>query len=195
MHVYLYSFFSFFLDLYINQQGLALLPSAGHALPSHYIGSGANHSLCVCLSQLISLFLFPPPLAIFLFHSLRQLPSPTCPQSALIIFSSGMYSISPVLLSIFLLLFFPPLPTLSHSSVLPPPVSSHFLRSPPSLIAYCLLLLFFVSTVKDLDTEKYVHLVSISLYVTRMFLYGVCWAACATVSQPRAGLTTGGEWR
>lgn len=102
-------FFFFFLDLYINQPGLTLLPSAGHALPSHYIGSGANHSLCVSVSANLS-FLFPPPLAIFLFHSLRQLPSPTCPQSALIIFSSGMYSISPVLLSISLLLFIPPSP-------------------------------------------------------------------------------------
>lgn len=100
----------FFLDLYINQQSLTLLPSAGHALPSHYIGSEANHSLCVSVSANLSLFFFPPPLAVFLFHSLRQLPSPTCPQSALIIFSSGMYSISPVLLSISLLLFFPPSP-------------------------------------------------------------------------------------
>lgn len=104
-----------------------LFPSAGRALPSHYIGSRTNHRLCVSVSPNLSLFSLLS-LVIFLFHSLRQLPSPTGPQSTLITFSSCMYSISLALLSI--LGFFSP-SYLSQSSVLPPPVSSHSLRSPP----------------------------------------------------------------
>lgn len=118
------------LDLYINQV-LMLLPSAGRALPSHYTGSRTNHRLCVSVSPNLSLFSLLS-LVIFLFHSLRQLPSPPGPQSTLITFSSRMYSISLALLSISHSRFFFFLPSyLSHSSVLPPLVSSHSLRSPP----------------------------------------------------------------
>lgn len=104
-----------------------LFPSAGQALPSHYTGSRTNHRLCVSVSPNLSLFSLLS-LVIFLFHSLRQLPSPTGPQSTLITFSSRIYSISLTLLSI--LFFFSP-SYLSHSSVLPTPVSSHSLRSAP----------------------------------------------------------------
>lgn len=151
------------LDLYINQQGLMLFPSAGWALPSHYTGSRTNHRLRVSVSPNLSLFSLLS-LVIFLFHSLRQLPSPTCPQSTLITFSSHMYSISLALLSISLLFFSPSY--LSQSSVLPPPVSSHSLRSPPCWLHIVSCCVFFFSLslsfslVKDLDTEKYVHLVS-----------------------------------
>lgn len=117
------------LDLYINQQGLMLFHSAGRALPSHYAGSRTNHRLCVSVSHNLCLFSLLS-LVIFLFHSLRQLPSSSNPQSTLITFSSHLYSISLSLLSIFLLCFFSPF-YLSYSSVLPPPVSSHSLRSPP----------------------------------------------------------------
>lgn len=149
-------------DLYINQQGLILFPSVGRALPSHYTGSRTNHRLCVSVSPNLSLFSLLS-LVIFLFHSLRQLPSPTGPQSTLITFSSSMYSISLALLSISPLVFFF-LPSICHTPALPPPVSSHSLRSPTCWlhIVSCSTFLFLsLSSVKDLDTEKYVHLVSI----------------------------------
>lgn len=111
--------------------------------------SPITHSLC--LSPLISLFSLPSPV-IFLFHSLRQLPSPTCPQAAVITLSSPMRSCqSPC--------YFFPLSYLSLSSVLPPPGSSRSLRSPPCWL-HIVFMVFFLSLVKDLDTEKYVHLVS-----------------------------------
>lgn len=75
-------FIYFFLDLYINQQGLALLPSAGHALPSHYIGSGANHGLCVSVSANLSLFFFllhSPSFSFILSDSSPPLPAHSLP--------------------------------------------------------------------------------------------------------------------
>lgn len=105
-----------------------LFPSAGQALPCHYSGRRTNQSVCVSVSVNLSLF-SPLSLVIFPFHSPRQLPSPTCPQSPLITFSSRMCSISLALLSISLL--FLSLSYLSHPSVLPPRVSAHSLRSPP----------------------------------------------------------------
>lgn len=152
------------LDLRRNQQSLMLFPSIGWALPSHYTGSTTNQRLGVSVSHNLPLFSLLS-LVIFLLHSVRQLPSPSDPQSTLITFSSRVYSISFALLSISLLVFFS-LSYLSHSSVLPPPVCSYSLRSPPYWlhIVLCYTFLFFVSfsLVKDLDTEKYVHLVSIS---------------------------------
>ena len=117
------------LDLYLNQV-LMLLPSAGRALPSHYTGSRTNHRLCVSVSPNLSLFSLLS-LVIFLFHSLRQLPSPPGPQSTLITFSSRMYSISLALLSISLLSFsfFFLSSYLSHSSVLLPPLLSPLILS------------------------------------------------------------------
>lgn len=89
-----------------------LFPSAGQALPSHYSGSRTNHSLRLSVSTNLTLFSLLS-LVIFFFHSLRQLPSPSCPQSALITFSSRMYSISLAFLSISLSSP-PPLSYLSH---------------------------------------------------------------------------------
>lgn len=131
------------LDLYINQQCLMLFPSTGWALPSHYTGSTTNHRLCESVSHNLPLFSLLS-LVIFLLHSVRQLPSPTDPQSTLITFSSRMYSISHALLSISLLFFFSLFLYLSHSSVLPPPVSSYSLRSPPYWlhIVLCYMFLF-----------------------------------------------------
>lgn len=119
-----------------NQKDLMLFPSSGRALPSHYTGSRTNHRLRVSVSPNLSLFSLLS-LVIFLFHSLRQLPSPTCPQSTLITFFSCVYFIS---------LFFPP-SYLSHSSILPPLVSSHSLRSSPCWlhIVSCCMFLFFLS--------------------------------------------------
>ena len=144
-----------------------LFPSVGQALPSHYTGSRTNHRLCVSVSPNLSLFSFLS-LVIFLFHSLRQLPSPTGPQSTLITFSSCMYSISLALLSISWVFFL----SLLSVTVLFAPSSCLLSFSQVSnlLIAHCFMLcvslcfIFFVSfsLVKDLDTEKYVHLVSIS---------------------------------
>lgn len=149
VHVYV------FLDLYINQPGSMLFPSAGQALPSHYSGSRTNHSLRLSNLTLFSLL----SLVIFFFHSLRQLPSPSCPQSALITFSSRMYSISLAFLSISLSSPPPPHSPICHTSL------SSLLLSPLILsglhLADCTLFSFF-SIVKDLDTEKYIHLVSIS---------------------------------
>lgn len=133
-----------------------LFPSAGQALPSHYSGSRTNHSLRLSVSTNLTLFSLLS-LVIFFFHSLRQLPSPSCSQSALITFSSRMYSISLAFLSISL--SFPPPSPICHTSL------SSLLLSPLILsglhLADCTLFSFF-SIVKDLDTEKYIHLVSIS---------------------------------
>lgn len=117
----------------------------------------ANHKPCASVST--SLFLFSLlSFVIFLSHCLRQFPSLTCPQSALITFSSRTQSISLALLSISLF-FFPPL--LSVTLVCPPcPCLLSFSQVSTLLIAHCFL---FFSIVKDLDTEKYIHLVSISL--------------------------------
>lgn len=132
VHVYV------FLDLYINQPGSMLFPSAGQALPSHYSGSRTNHSLRLSVSTNLTLFSLLS-LVIFFFHSLRQLPSPSCPQSALITFSSRMYSISLALLSISL--SFPPSP-ICHTSL------SSILLSPLILsglhLADCTLFSFFL---------------------------------------------------
>lgn len=92
-----------FADLFLNLQGLMLFPSAGQALPSHYDSRPITNP---CVSVSTSLFLFSLlSFLIFLSHSLRQFPSPTCPQSALITFSSRTHSISLALLSISLLFF------------------------------------------------------------------------------------------
>lgn len=107
-----------------------------------------THSLCLVSTNLSLL-----SLVIFLFHSLRQLPSPTCPQAAVITLSSPMRSCqSPCY-------FFPsPICHSRLSSLL----LSTLVRSGLHLTD-CTLFLFFsppISVVKDLDTEKYVHLVS-----------------------------------
>ena len=140
-----------------------LFPSVGPALPSHYTGSRANHRLCVSVSPNLSLFSFLS-LVIFLFHSLRQLPSPTGPQSTLITFSSCMYSISLALLSLSLLFFSSPVRVTLPCA--PPSCLLSFSQVSNLLIAHCFMLcvsfLVSLSSAKDLDTEKYVHLVSIS---------------------------------
>lgn len=82
-----------------KQKGLMLFLSVGQALPSHYTGSRTNHRRRVSVSPNLSLFSLLS-LLIFLFHSLRQLPSPTGPQSTLITFSFCMHSISLAPLSI-----------------------------------------------------------------------------------------------
>lgn len=153
-----------FISIYKPARFLMLFPSVGRALPSHYAGSRTNHRLCVSVSPNLSLFSLLS-LVIFLFHSLRQLPSPLGPQSTLITFSSRMYSISLALLSIFLLFFL----ALLSVTLLCAPSCCLLSSSQVStlLITHCLTLYvsFFVSfsSVKDLDTEKYVHLVSFSL--------------------------------
>lgn len=135
-----------FLDLYINQSSFNAL---GPALPSYYNGSIDNHTLSVPVSTNLSLFSLPS-LVIFLFHSLRQLPSPTCPQAAVITLSSPMRSCqSPCY-------FFPSPICHSRLSCL---LLSPLIRSGLHLTD-CTLFLFFLFVVKDLDTEKYVHLVS-----------------------------------
>lgn len=134
-----------------------LFPSAGQALPCHYSGLRTNQSLCVSVSVNLSLF-SPLSLVIFPFHSPRQLPSPTCPQSPLITFSSRMHSISLALLSISLLYFSPsPICHTRLSSL----VVSLLILSGLHLADYTLFFVISFSIVKDLDTEKYVHLVSI----------------------------------
>lgn len=125
------------------------LPSAGRALPSHYIGSAANHRLAVCLSRLISLFSFPsstgdrslsfsPTAALpylptvclnhFLLWHVLYLPLFSCQST---FFSSP-----------------PPSSPLSHSSVclsvLPPSCLLSFSQVLTLLIAHCVLLLIFV---------------------------------------------------
>lgn len=78
-------------------------------------------------------------------------PLPTCPQAAVITLSSPMRSCqSPC--------YFPPL---LPASLICPPSSCllSFARVSTLLTAHCFFL-FFLSIVKDLDTEKYVHLVS-----------------------------------
>lgn len=137
------------------------VPGAGQALPSHYTGSRTNQRLRVSVSPNLSLFPLLS-LVIFLFHSLRQFPSPTCPQSTLITFSSHH------------VLYLPHSPV-NLPLVLPPPVAL-LCRSSLCVLSLlsglhltdCTLLCvsFFFSLVKDLDTEKYIHLVSIS----RIFL-------------------------
>lgn len=137
------------LDLYINRSGFTAL---GRALASHYDGSLASHTLSMpCLHQsLSSLSPFTRDLSLSFSPTapLPYLPTGCCNHSLL---SHALLSIS--------LLFFP-LSYLSLASVLPPPVYSRSLRSPP----YWLHIVSFfsppVSIVKDLDTEKYVHLVS-----------------------------------
>lgn len=109
LHVFVYVFMHvhecvLFISIYKPVRFLMLFPSVGRALPSHYAGSRTNHRLCVSVSPNLSLF-FLLSLVIFLFHSLRQLPSPSGPQSTLITFSSHMYSISLALLSISFLFF------------------------------------------------------------------------------------------
>lgn len=158
------------------------LPSAGRALPSHYIGSAANHRLSACLSRLISLFSFasstgdrslsfPPTAALpylptvclnhFLLWHVLYLPLFSC-QSASYFFPPPPSSL-------------PPLPCHTRLSVLPPSCLLSFSQVLTLLIAHCVLLLIFVFfvppplAVKDLDTEKYVHLVSISSSVITLF--------------------------
>lgn len=80
-------------------------------------------------------------------------PLPTCPQAAVITLSSPMRSCqSPC--------YFPPL---LPATLACPPSSCllSFARVSTLLTARCFFLFFlFLSIVKDLDTEKYVHLVS-----------------------------------
>lgn len=191
------------------------LPSAGRALPSHYIGSAANHRLAVCLSRLISLFSFPsstgdrslsfsPTAALpylptvclnhFLLWHVLYLPLFSCQST---FFSSP-----------------PPSSPLSHSSVCPPSLLSPLIFSGAHLTDctlcpsshFCFLVVSPPPTlsslaVKDLDTEKYVHLVSISSSVITLF--PISTLLVLLVSQRGAGLATGGwgvgggggEWR
>ena len=66
---------------------MLLFSSVGQVLPSHYSSSTSSHKVCVSVSP--NLFLFSLlSLVIFLSQSLRQLPSPSGPQSTLITFSS-----------------------------------------------------------------------------------------------------------
>lgn len=128
------------LDLYINQQCLMLFPSIGWALPSHYTGSTTNHRLCVSVSHNLPLFSLLS-LVIFLLHSVRQLPSPTDPQSTLITFSSRVYSISLALLSISLLFFFLSLSLLSVTLLCAPSSCLLiFCQVSTLLIAHCFML-------------------------------------------------------
>lgn len=133
---------SVFRSIY-KQKGLMLFLSVGQALPSHYTGSRTNHRLCVSVSPNLSPFSLLS-LVIFLFHSLRQLPSSTGPQSTLITFSFCMHSISLAALSIspdfFFFLLSVKLP------VLPYPLYS--VRSPPCwlhIVSYCMLFIFCFS--------------------------------------------------
>lgn len=140
-------FFFFFLDLYINQSCLNAL---GPALLSHYNGSIANHTLSMPLSLSLSLFSLLS-LLIFLFilsdSSPPYLPTGCCNHS---LFSHALLSIS--------LLFFPSPTCHSRLSSL---LLSPLIRSGLHLADCTLFLsLFFPAIVKDLDTEKYVHLVS-----------------------------------
>lgn len=97
---------------------MVLLPycSTAQALPSHYNGSRTNHQDCVSVSANLSLFSLLS-LMVFLFHSLRQLPSPTCPQSVVITFFARVYSI-PLALPSISLFFFYPLQSVTHLSSL-----------------------------------------------------------------------------
>lgn len=134
---------SVFRSIY-KQKGLMLFLSVGRALPSHYTGSRTNHRLCVSVSPNLSPFSLLS-LVIFLFHSLRQLPSSTGPQSTLITFSFCMHSISLAALSIFPGFFFSS-SYLSNSPVLPYPLYS--VRSPPCwlhIVSYCILFIFCFS--------------------------------------------------
>lgn len=102
-----------------------------------------------CLSPLISVSLLPPFIRDISLYSLRQLSSPTCPQAAVITLSSLMRSCqSPCYFSLLL-------PVTHLSSLLPSPLVRSGLH-----LADCTFFLLFSSIVKDLDTEKYVHLVS-----------------------------------
>lgn len=125
---------SVFRSIY-KQKGLMLFLSVGQALPSHYTGSRTNHRLCVSVSPNLSPFSLLS-LVIFLFHSLRQLPSSTGPQSTLITFSFCMHSISLAALSIspdfFFFLLSVKLPCVT--------VSSLFCQVSTLLIAHCFLL-------------------------------------------------------
>lgn len=115
-----------------------LFLSVGRALPSHYTGSRTNHRLCVSVSPNLSPFSLLS-LVIFLFHSLRQLPSSTGPQSTLITFSFCMHSISLAALSIFPGFFFFFLLSVKLPCVT---VSSLFCQVSTLLIAHCFLLYF-----------------------------------------------------
>lgn len=78
----------------------SFVPIVGRALPSHYSGSTTSLRLRASLSRNLS-FLSLPLLVIFLFHSLRQLPSPSGTQSILITF---FFLRSFTLLSVFFVL-------------------------------------------------------------------------------------------
>lgn len=78
----------------------SFVPSVGRALPSHYSGSTTSLRLHASVSHNLSLF-SPLSLVIFLFHSLRQLPSPSGTQYTLITFC--FFTLSPLLSCLFCL--------------------------------------------------------------------------------------------
>lgn len=122
------------------------LPSAGRALPSHYIGSAANHRLAVCLSRLISLFSFPSStgdrsLSFSPTAALPYLPT-VCLNHFLLwhVLYLPLFSCQ----STFFSSPHPPLPCHTRLSVLPPACLLSFSQVLTLLIAHCVLLLIFV---------------------------------------------------
>lgn len=75
-----------FRSIYKPASSVAFVPSVGRELPSHYSGSTTSRRLCVSVSPNLPLFSLHS-LVISLFHSLRQLPSPSGSQSIPISFS------------------------------------------------------------------------------------------------------------
>lgn len=145
-----------FRSIYKPSSSVAFVPSVGRELPSHYCGSTTSRRLCVSVSPNLPLFSLLS-LVIFLFHSLRQPPPlpfrlSVHPNLFLLCTLSPLLSCQS--------LFFPHCHSLSFLLLLNSPLFFLFY----ALITRSLnLYLYFVCcffSVKDLDTEKYVHLVS-----------------------------------